>query len=119
MQYNLDQKTIIITGANSGIGKAAAIQLASLGATVIMACRSAERGAVALEEVKMAAQSEKVELMQVDMSSLPSIHKFVENFALKHMSLDVLIHNAANFDHTLKNPTLTKVGLKRYSPPTI
>lgn len=112
MKYNLDQKTIIITGANSGIGKAAAVQLASLGATVIMACRSFERGSKALEEVKKAAQSDKVELMPVDMSSQSSIHQFVEMFLLKYQCLDVLIHNAANFDHTLKKSTLTTDGIE-------
>jgi NAD(P)-dependent dehydrogenase (short-subunit alcohol dehydrogenase family) len=112
MKYNLDQKTIIITGANSGIGKAAAIQLASLGATVIMACRSVERGNQALEEVKSAAQSGKVELMQVDMSSQTSIRQFVELFLQKHHCLDVLIHNAANFDLTLKAPALTTDGIE-------
>lgn len=45
MAYNLNGKTIIVTGANSGIGKAAAIQLAACGAAVVMACRSAERDA--------------------------------------------------------------------------
>ena len=45
MNYNLSGKTIIITGANSGIGKAASIQLAQLGAQVVIMCRSAERGA--------------------------------------------------------------------------
>ncbi len=112
MTYNLDQKTIIITGANSGIGKAAAIQLASCGANVIMACRSVERGAQALEDVKKAAHSEKVELMQVDMASQASIRQFVETFKQRQHRLDVLIHNAANFDHTLKKPALTVDGVE-------
>jgi NAD(P)-dependent dehydrogenase (short-subunit alcohol dehydrogenase family) len=112
VKYNLNGKTIIITGANSGIGKAAAIQLASCGANVIMACRSVERGAQALEDVKKAAHSEKVELMQVDMASQASIRQFVEAFKQRHLRLDVLIHNAANFDHTLKKPTMTVDGVE-------
>jgi NAD(P)-dependent dehydrogenase (short-subunit alcohol dehydrogenase family) len=112
MSYNLDQKTIIVTGANSGIGKAAAVQLAGLGATVIMACRSAERGAQAFEEVRNASQSEKVELMQVELASQASIRKFCAEFLASHQRLDVLIHNAANFDHTLKKPTLTADGVE-------
>lgn len=44
MNYNLTGKTIIVTGANAGIGKAATIQLAQLGAHVVMMSRSAERG---------------------------------------------------------------------------
>jgi NAD(P)-dependent dehydrogenase (short-subunit alcohol dehydrogenase family) len=112
VKYNLDQKIIIITGANSGIGKAAAIQLASCGANVIMACRSKERGAQALQDVQKAANSKKVELIQVDMSDLASIRQFVDQFKLHHQHLDVLIHNAANFDHTLKKRTLTIDGVE-------
>jgi NAD(P)-dependent dehydrogenase (short-subunit alcohol dehydrogenase family) len=52
MTYDLTGKTIIVTGANSGIGLSAAIQLARLGANVIMACRSAERGEAALEQAR-------------------------------------------------------------------
>jgi NAD(P)-dependent dehydrogenase (short-subunit alcohol dehydrogenase family) len=108
MNYNLENKTIIVTGANSGIGKAAAIQLAALGATVIMACRSMERGQKALQEAIETSKSEKVCLMQVDMSSQASIRLFANAFIAKYNKLDVLIHNAANFDHNLKTPELTE-----------
>jgi NAD(P)-dependent dehydrogenase (short-subunit alcohol dehydrogenase family) len=112
MTYNLTGKTIIITGANSGIGKAAAVQLAQSGATVIMACRSAERGARALAEVREAAHSQNVALMQVDMASQTSIRQFADAFLAQYPRLDVLIHNAANFDHTLKRPLLTADGVE-------
>jgi NAD(P)-dependent dehydrogenase (short-subunit alcohol dehydrogenase family) len=102
----------MITGANSGIGKSAAIQLARLGANIIIACRSAERGAKALEEIKTASNSQKVELLQVDMSRMSSIRNFVREFLKNHRRLDVLIHNAANFDHTLRQPTLTEDGIE-------
>lgn len=108
MNYTLETKTIIVTGANSGIGKAAAIQLASLGATVIMACRSIERGEKALQEVKALSKSEKVVLMPIDMSSQSSIRNFADTFKTKYNKLDVLIHNAANFDHTIKAAVLTE-----------
>ena len=112
MNYNLDQKTIIVTGANSGIGKAAAIQLAKIGATVIMACRSAERGAQALEEARQASSSDKLDLMLVDLASQASIRQFAAEFKQRHPRLDVLIHNAANFDHTLKRAELTTDGVE-------
>lgn len=105
---NLTDKTIIITGANSGIGKAAAIQLARLGATVIMACRSPERGAQALDDVRKAANSERVELFRIDMASQASVRQFVAEFSSRHPRLDVLIHNAANFDHSQTKPVLTE-----------
>jgi NAD(P)-dependent dehydrogenase (short-subunit alcohol dehydrogenase family) len=95
-----------MTGANSGIGKAASIQLAQCSATVIMACRSFERGAKALEDVRRAANSNCVELMQVDLSSQRSIRRFVDVFKRRFQHLDALIHNAADFDQTLKKPVL-------------
>lgn len=111
-KYDLAGKTVVITGANSGIGKAAAIQLAETGARVVMACRSLERGEAALEEVKQRTGSDLVELLQVDMSSQESIHDFVKAFMHRHEHLDVLIHNAANFDLTLKEPVLTADGVE-------
>ncbi|HET9906973.1 MAG TPA: SDR family oxidoreductase, partial [Anaerolineales bacterium] len=112
MQYSLLNKTIIITGGNSGIGKAAAVQLAKLGATVVLACRSKERGLQALDEIQKAAQSTKVNLMQVDMSSQSSIRQFVADFEKRYERLNVLIHNAANFDHTQRKPILSSDGLE-------
>lgn len=112
MNYDLSDKTIIVTGANSGIGKAAAIQLAELGANVVMACRSAKRGAQALEDVRLLSHSNKVELMLVDMASQASIRRSVEEFNRTHQRLDVLVHNAANFDHRLKKPVLTEDGIE-------
>ena len=111
-QYDLSGKTVVITGANSGIGKAAAVQLAEAGANVVMACRSLERGAMAFEEVKERSGNPLVELLQVDMSSQESIHAFVKAFLHRHERLDVLIHNAANFDLTLKTPQLTADGVE-------
>ena len=78
MTYDLKGKTIIVTGANSGIGKAAAVQLAALGADVIMACRSLERGQRALEDVRKWSGSQRVELMQIDLAAQKSIRAFAD-----------------------------------------
>ena len=110
--YDLSDKTVIVTGANAGIGKAAAVQLAELGANVVMACRSLERGAAALAEVKERSGNHMVELLRVDMSSQASIRKFADEFRGGHKRLDVLIHNAANFDLSLKQPVLTADGIE-------
>ena len=112
MPYDLHDKTIIITGGNSGIGKAAAIQLARLGASVVLACRSKERGEQAAQDVRRAANTFDVELMQVDMSSQKSIRQFALEFNQRYSQLDVLIHNAANFDHSQKKPSFTPEGLE-------
>ena len=112
MKYNLEGKVIIVTGANSGIGKAASIQLARLGAHVVMLCRSRERGEQALQEVRFASNSDKAELILVDMSSQSSVRLAVSEFLSHHTRLDVLIHNAANFDHRQKEPVMTPDGLE-------
>jgi NAD(P)-dependent dehydrogenase (short-subunit alcohol dehydrogenase family) len=112
MIYNLIDKTMIVTGANAGIGKAAAIQLAQLGANVVMMSRSHERGEKALQEVRSASGNERVELILVDMASQKSVRKAVAEFLSRHARLDVLIHNAANFDHRLTKPVITEDGLE-------
>ena len=112
MNSNLTGKVIIVTGANSGVGKAASIQLAKLGAYVVMMCRSRERGEQALQEVRSASNSDKVELILVDMSSQSSVRLAVSEFLSHHTRLDVLIHNAANFDHRQKKPVMTQDGLE-------
>ena len=112
MKYDLTNKTIIVTGANSGIGKAASIQLAELGAYVVMMCRNKERGEQALQDVHSVSKSDKVELILVDMSSQESVRKAVNEFLGKHSRLDVIIHNAANFDHRQTKPVMTDDGLE-------
>ena len=112
MNYDLKNKTIIITGANSGIGKAASIQLAKLGANIVMMCRSKERGEQALQDVRSNSKNDEVELILVDMSSQASVRNAVNEFLSKYTQLDILIHNAANFDLTQKNPIITSDGLE-------
>jgi len=112
MNYNLTNKTIIITGANSGIGKAASIQLAILGAHVVMLCRNKERGEQALQDVHSASNNGHVELILVDMSSQASVRNAANEFLSKHTRLDVIIHNAANFDHRQTKPVMTPDGLE-------
>ena len=112
MNYDLTNKTIIITGANSGIGKAASMQLAGMGANIVMMCRDKERGEQALQEVLAVATGGQVELILVDMSSQSSVRKAVSEFLSRHSKLDVLIHNAANFDHRQKKPVITEDGLE-------
>ena len=96
MNYDLSEKTIVVTGANSGIGKAASIQLAKLGAHVVMMCRNKERGEQALRDVRSDSDSDKVELILVDMSSQASVRDAVYEFLDGHSRLDVIIHNASN-----------------------
>ncbi len=93
------RRIVIITGANSGIGKAAAHRFAKEGHTLVMACRSPERSRPVLEEVITGSMNDRVELMKLDMSSFESIRTFCQSFRNKYKRLDVLIHNAGYFEH--------------------
>jgi NAD(P)-dependent dehydrogenase (short-subunit alcohol dehydrogenase family) len=95
----MNQRIVIITGANSGIGKAAAHRFAKEGHTVIMACRSPERSRPVLDEVIAESNNSQVELMQLDVSSFRSIKTFSKVFRQKFNKLDILIHNAGYFEH--------------------
>jgi NAD(P)-dependent dehydrogenase (short-subunit alcohol dehydrogenase family) len=108
----VDKKICIITGANSGIGKAAAIQIAKKGYHVILACRNQSRGEAALNHIIKQSKSNSVELMILDMSLQSSIQKFAQAFLKKYDRLDVLIHNAASFDISVKNPIITQDGIE-------
>lgn len=101
---NFQDKTYLITGANSGIGKRAALQLAQTDATVVMACRNPERGEKARQDVIRESGNDRVELLIVDMSSQESIRSAVATFETNHNRLDGLVNNAANFDLAVKTP---------------
>ncbi|XP_062851767.1 retinol dehydrogenase 14a isoform X2 [Trichomycterus rosablanca] len=89
-------KTVIITGANSGIGKAAATELLRREARVIMACRSRERAERAAQEMRSEAGTERGELLirVLDLSCLTSIRSFCSLINQEEPKLDVLINNA-------------------------
>ncbi|WNS40976.1 SDR family oxidoreductase [Paenibacillus sp. MMS20-IR301] len=87
-------KTVLVTGANSGMGLATAIDMARRGAAVIMACRSRKRGEEALSEAKRQSGSEQIRLMLCDLGSFASIRAFAGEFTASYPVLDVLINNA-------------------------
>lgn len=93
-------KTVIVTGANSGIGKATAAELLRREARVIMACRSRERGESAAEEIRQQAPTGtgtgRGELLVrlLDLASLSSVRSFCEQINKEEPRLDVLINNA-------------------------
>jgi NAD(P)-dependent dehydrogenase (short-subunit alcohol dehydrogenase family) len=90
----MDGKTVLITGANAGIGKETAIDLARRGARVIMACRDMKRGEEALNEVAEKTGSSKLVLKQLDLASLASVRTFAEDVNKTEPELHVLINNA-------------------------
>ena len=109
MLQRMDGKTVIVTGANAGIGKATAAALADLGAHVIMACRSPERGQRALEELS-AVPGRKLSLMRVDLADLASVRAFADEFQRRYDTLDALVNNAGMLG---RRHTLTKDGFEQ------
>jgi NAD(P)-dependent dehydrogenase (short-subunit alcohol dehydrogenase family) len=87
-------KVCMVTGANSGIGKATAEGLARLGASVVMVCRDRGRGESAKREIEASIRGCSVELMLCDLASLESVRSFAKEFARTHSSLHVLLNNA-------------------------
>jgi NAD(P)-dependent dehydrogenase (short-subunit alcohol dehydrogenase family) len=85
---------VLITGGNSGMGKATAIELAKQGAVVVIACRNKERGEKALLEIKAESNSENIHLMLLNLADLNDIRRFVTEFKNKYGKLNILINNA-------------------------
>ena len=90
----MKNKTVIITGANKGIGKEAAKEIAKLGAKVYMACRSLDSANQAKDEIIKETGNPNVFVKHLDLASVDSIQKFAESFKQKERKLDVLINNA-------------------------
>lgn len=91
---SMEGKICMITGANSGIGKATAIGLAEMNATVVMVCRNKERGEPAQKEIIEKTGNKNVDLLLCDLSSLDSIRNLATEFKNKYQNLHVLINNA-------------------------
>lgn len=100
----------MITGANSGIGKATAIGLAKLGAHLVMVCRNQERAESAIKEIKEKSGNDLIDLLLADLSSQKEIHRVVDEFKKKYDKLDVLINNAGV---TLPKYSLTIDGIEK------
>jgi NAD(P)-dependent dehydrogenase (short-subunit alcohol dehydrogenase family) len=91
----MDGKVCIITGANAGIGKATAVCLAQRGATVVMVCRSQERGEAAREEIMDRSGSRDVHLRIANLASQDEIRQLAEGILAQFPHINVLINNAA------------------------
>lgn len=89
----MKDRTIIVTGANAGIGRATTEGLAELGANIIMVCRNKTKGERALKEIQEKTGNKNLELMICDFASLKSINNFVKNFERKYSKLDILVNN--------------------------
>jgi len=104
-------KTALVTGANSGIGYQAALELARHGAHVLLGCRNEAKGRAALERLLREAPGASAEVVPLDMASLASIRAFAASFIGRGIALDLLINNAGVM--ALPKRELTEDGFER------
>ena len=90
----MSSKVIIVTGSNSGIGKATSKRLAEMGEIVVMTVRDRSKGELAHKEIIEDTGNEMTALMICDVSSIKSVRRFSDNFKDSFGKLDVLINNA-------------------------
>ncbi|ELK51114.1 MULTISPECIES: oxidoreductase [Haloferax] len=91
---DLSGKTVVVTGANSGLGFEATRAFAEKGAHVVMACRSLDRGADAMADIRESVPAASLTLSELDLADLDSVRQFADEFAAEHGSLHVLCNNA-------------------------
>lgn len=90
----LQGKTVLITGANTGIGKETAMDLAVRGARVIMACRDVDKGEEAAASIRATHPKAQVEVRELDLADTCSIRAFAQKFLSEVDHLHILINNA-------------------------
>ncbi|XP_048376480.1 retinol dehydrogenase 11 isoform X2 [Stegostoma tigrinum] len=90
----LDEQIILITGANTGIGKETARDLARRGAVIIMACRDTEKGEAAAKEITEETGNGYVVVKKLDLADTKSIREFAKQINEEYQHLNILINNA-------------------------
>jgi NAD(P)-dependent dehydrogenase (short-subunit alcohol dehydrogenase family) len=109
LNVGMDGRVCLITGASSGIGKATALGLANMGATVIVVGRDRSRGEATVREIKQKGGNNAVDLMLADLSSQESIRRLANDLMDRHQRLHVLINNAGVF---ISKRTVTVDGIE-------
>lgn len=88
-------KTVLITGASQGIGKQAAIELASMGATLVLICRNRQRAEAAVEEIhRRSGNAAPIDVIFADLSIQAEVRRAAAEFKSRHSQLHVLLNNA-------------------------
>jgi retinol dehydrogenase 12 len=91
---SLAGKTALVTGANTGIGRVTAIELAKLGAEVVLGCRSLERTEPVLAEIAALPQAGKARFLKLDLGSLAQVRAAAQELVDAGQPIDFLINNA-------------------------
>ena len=102
------QKTVIITGASSGVGLNAAKSLSDRGWHVVMACRNLDKTADVVKQIGISQNNHSI--IKLDLASLASVRKFVSDFRATGRFLDALVCNAAVYLPIVKEPMRSEDG---------
>jgi len=94
----MKNKTVLITGGTSGLGKETAKALATRGATVVFTSRDHSKGENARQDIISASHNEDVHVMLCDLASLSAVQSFCSEYDRTFTRLDVLLHNAGTWD---------------------
>jgi len=90
----MDGQTVVVTGANSGLGYEGTRAFADAGATVVMACRSEQRGRQAADEIRESVPGADLEVRVCDLADLDSVESFAAGVREAYDAVDVLCNNA-------------------------
>lgn len=105
----MHEKVCVITGGNSGVGRAMAEQLGALGAQVVLVCRNTERGREAMEALSRKTGGDRFELVLADLSVREEIHRAADEIRARHPRIHALINNAGVY---LPRRHVTREGLE-------
>lgn len=105
-------KTCLITGANSGIGRCAAKQIAQKGYRVLLVCRSLEKGIATKDALVNETRNQEIKLYPADLSLMRDVRSLAQQVKHDWGTLDVLINNAADFDLSRKKPVFSDEGFE-------
>lgn len=98
----MEDKCILITGANDGIGRATAFRLAERGAHLVLACRDETKGQRTAKAITEKTGNHLIDTLPLDLSSLASVRAAADEFLAEHPKLDVLINNAGIYTDSLE-----------------
>ena len=102
MSKLMQGKTVVITGATSGIGYYSALEIANLGAHVILVGRNSERGKSAVESITKESGNPEIEFIMGDVSTKKGVSQLADCIDQSVSKIDVLINNAGYLGNTLK-----------------
>lgn len=87
-------RRVVVTGANSGLGRVTSLELARRGAHVTLACRDTVKGQWAADQIRFAVPQAQLDVSALDLADLGSVERFGERFATRYDRLDLLVNNA-------------------------